>query len=66
MNQKKLSNFFIGLGVVIIMISLIYMIINLSNADSFIYKWTAFMITGVSSVLWGVISLYLRKKPVRG
>lgn len=64
MNQKKISSFFIGLGVVIIMISLVYMIINLSNADSFINKWTAFMITGVSSVLWGVISLYLRKKPV--
>ncbi len=66
MNQKKLSNFFIGLGVAIIMISLIYMIINLSSADSFIYKWAAFMITGVSFTFWGVISLYLRKKPVRG
>jgi formate-dependent nitrite reductase membrane component NrfD len=66
MNQKKLSNFFIGLGVVIIMISLIYMIINLSNADNFINTWMTFMITGVSSVLWGVISLYLSKKLVRG
>ncbi|GHV17825.1 hypothetical protein FACS1894169_13650 [Bacteroidia bacterium] len=64
MNQKKLGNFLIGLGVAIIMISLIYMIINLSNADNFINTWMAFMVAGTSSVFWGAISLFLKKKQV--
>lgn len=62
MNLKSASSFFLYLGVAIMMVSLIYMIINLANADSFIGIWIAFMMAGVSSTFWGIICSSTKKK----
>lgn len=65
MNLKSTGNFFLWFGVAIILISLIYMIVNLADADNFIYKWMVVMVTGVSSAFWGAISLFIQKKRVQ-
>ena len=65
MNLKNTGNFFLWFGVAIILISLIYMIVNLADADNIIYKWMVVMVTGVSSAFWGAISLFIQKKRVQ-
>lgn len=65
MNLKSAGNFFLWFGVAIILISLIYMIVNLTDADNFINKWMVVMVAGVSSVFWGAVSLFIRKKRVQ-
>lgn len=62
MNLKQLSSVLLYLGVGVIMFALIYMIINLSEADKFINTWMMSMITGVLFVTWSVISLFISKK----
>lgn len=62
MNSKKTGNFLLSFGVIIIMTSLIYIIINLQNADNFINTWAVFMIAGTSFAFWGAVSLFIRKK----
>lgn len=60
--MKKINNYHIAsivskvtlwLGIVIILSSLIYMILNLADADNFIAIWKFFMIIGVSFCLIG-------------
>lgn len=62
----KTGNVIQYLGIGIILISLIYMIMNLSNADYFITKWFLFIIAGVSLSIWGTISLMIGKKQNKG
>ena len=62
MNIKQLISVLLYSGVAVIMLALIYMIINLSDADKFIHTWLICMITGVLFTLWGAIPLYLNKK----
>ena len=62
MNLKQLSSVLLYLGVGVIMFALIYMIINLSEADKFINTWMMSMITGVLFITWSVISLFISKK----
>lgn len=64
MTLRKLGKFLLSLGVAIIMISLIYMIINLSDADNFINTWFAFMVVGILSAFWGAASLFIKIKHV--
>lgn len=61
MNFKLIGYFFFYLGIFILMISLIYMILNLSHADYFINKWISSMIAGTSLSLWCTIFLLMRK-----
>lgn len=62
MNLKCIGYLFHYLGISVIMISVIYMILNLSNADYFINKWIVSMIAGTSLSLCGTISLLMKKK----
>ncbi|MBB4044987.1 hypothetical protein GGR06_002789 [Bacteroides reticulotermitis] len=62
----KTGNVIQYLGIGIILISLIYMIMNLSNADCFITKWFLSIITGVSLSIWGTVSLMIGKKQNKG
>ncbi len=62
----KTGNVIQYLGIGIILISLIYMIMNLSNADYFITKWFLSIITGVSLSIWGTVSLMIGKKQNKG
>lgn len=42
-------------GIVILMSALIYMIINLAKADSFVSIWLASVITGISFILSSIL-----------
>lgn len=51
------SNLILSIGVSIIMLSLGYMIFNITHADSFITTWSVFMGIGVS---FSFISVFVR------
>jgi len=61
-----ISKIMLWIGIVIIMSSLVYMIINLMHADSFITMWIFFMIIGVGfsfiSVIIDIIIKLSQKK----
>ena len=58
----KTGNVIQYLGICTIMISLLYMIMNLSDADYFITEWLLFMLAGISISFWGTICLMIKKK----
>ena len=49
------SNLLVVSGVCIMLAALVYMIVNLSKADSILTMWSIFMATGVSLSFWGLI-----------
>ena len=60
------SNFLLIIGTSIILAALIYMIVNLSKADSILTMWITFMVLGLSLMLCGLtIRLMTRSSSVR-
>ncbi len=48
---KTVSNILLYLGVIIIITSLIYILVNINNADALIVLWLVFMLTGLFLVV---------------
>jgi len=62
----KTGNILFYSGIGIMMISIIYMIMNLSTADYFINKWLVAMIAGISFAFWGKIYPVIKRKQNKG
>ena len=59
---KRIAKFLLYGGVLIILTGLIYMIFNLSHADTIITVWVPFMVCGVVLVF---LSIFIRSPKIR-
>lgn len=59
---KLTSSIIFYSGLIIVMVSLLYMIINLSEADNFIDIWKTFMIIGVAFTFIGSFTKMIKLK----
>jgi uncharacterized membrane protein len=59
------SNLFLAIGTFVMLVALIYMLIRLDKADSFIAVWTPFMAAGILLSFWGILIKLIQRLKYR-
>ncbi|GHT75330.1 hypothetical protein AGMMS50262_10310 [Bacteroidia bacterium] len=62
--KRVVSNLYLGLGIIILLTSLIYMMLHISNADSFVSLWIVFVIAGIGLTLGGSFMKFYEGKAI--
>ncbi|GHT11019.1 hypothetical protein FACS189432_03400 [Bacteroidia bacterium] len=62
--KRVVSNLYLCLGIIIMLVSFIYMMLHLDNADSFVSLWIIFVIAGVWLTLGGSFMKFYKGKTI--